>query len=221
MVTLEEAKRGSVRTVTVRHGDRAPRSHQVKIPAGVTEGQRLRIAGRGEPGSGGGAAGDFICASGSPGTPTLKWTAQFDLRSRTRAVGSRAGRGNFRADARRAGLTSKSPPARRAARNSACADAACRRPAICSSSPKSSCRRKFPKPRKNCGNNSSANPNSIRVIELGFYVARLNSRLCNDFHLLSLLTVVNFRFAVVAPAVLVGRVCHNTKNATVSNGGLQ
>lgn len=58
MVTLEEAARGSVRSVSVRHGSRNE-THQVKIPAGVTEGQRLRIAGRGEHGSGGGAAGDL------------------------------------------------------------------------------------------------------------------------------------------------------------------
>jgi curved DNA-binding protein len=49
MVTLEEARRGSVRTVTVRHQNRAD-SHQVKIPAGITEGQKLRIPGRGEAG---------------------------------------------------------------------------------------------------------------------------------------------------------------------------
>jgi curved DNA-binding protein len=49
MVTLEEARRGSVRTVTVRHQDRTD-SQQVKIPAGITEGQKLRIAGRGEGG---------------------------------------------------------------------------------------------------------------------------------------------------------------------------
>ncbi|HEY2328340.1 MAG TPA: J domain-containing protein [Verrucomicrobiae bacterium] len=49
MVTLEEAKRGSLRTVTVRNEGRAD-SHQVKIPAGITEGQKLRIAGRGEHG---------------------------------------------------------------------------------------------------------------------------------------------------------------------------
>ena len=47
MVTLEEAARGSIRSVSVRHGSRTE-THQVKIPAGVTEGQRLRIAGRGE-----------------------------------------------------------------------------------------------------------------------------------------------------------------------------
>jgi curved DNA-binding protein len=58
MVTLEEALRGSVRAVTVRHNSRAE-TYQVKIPAGVTEGQRLRVAGRGEAGSGGGEAGDL------------------------------------------------------------------------------------------------------------------------------------------------------------------
>jgi curved DNA-binding protein len=84
MVTLEEAKRGSLRSVSVRHavacgqcrgtGERNRRActacggtgqvvktetYQVKIPAGVTEGQRLRLAGRGEAGLGGGAAGDL------------------------------------------------------------------------------------------------------------------------------------------------------------------
>jgi curved DNA-binding protein len=58
MVTLEEAMRGSVRSVSVRHNSRAE-TYQVKIPAGVTEGQRLRVAGRGEAGAGGGQAGDL------------------------------------------------------------------------------------------------------------------------------------------------------------------
>jgi len=49
MVTLEEAKRGAVRSVTVRHEGGAE-THQVKIPAGITEGQKLRLAGRGENG---------------------------------------------------------------------------------------------------------------------------------------------------------------------------
>jgi curved DNA-binding protein len=56
MVTLEEARNGSVRSVTVQHNSHA-QTHQVKIPPGVTEGQRLRIAGRGEAGTGG--AGDL------------------------------------------------------------------------------------------------------------------------------------------------------------------
>ena len=58
MVTLEEAAHGSVRTVTVRHRSNTE-THQVKIPAGVAEGQLLRISGRGEHGSGGGSAGDL------------------------------------------------------------------------------------------------------------------------------------------------------------------
>ena len=57
MVTLEEATRGSVRSVSVQHDSRTE-TYQVKIPAGVAEGQRLRVAGRGEAGAGG-AAGDL------------------------------------------------------------------------------------------------------------------------------------------------------------------
>jgi len=49
LVSLEEARRGSIRTVTVKHEGGAD-SHQVKIPAGITEGQKLRISGRGEHG---------------------------------------------------------------------------------------------------------------------------------------------------------------------------
>jgi curved DNA-binding protein len=62
MVTLEEALRGSVRSVNVRSeagGKVNTQTYQVKIPPGVNEGQRLRLAGRGEAGAGGGAAGDL------------------------------------------------------------------------------------------------------------------------------------------------------------------
>jgi curved DNA-binding protein len=62
MVTLEEAMRGSVRAVNVRHTvgrSVKTETHQVKIPPGVIEGQKLRLAGRGETGTGGGAAGDL------------------------------------------------------------------------------------------------------------------------------------------------------------------
>jgi curved DNA-binding protein len=63
MVSLEEAARGSVREVNVRRPvgrTMKAETFQVKIPAGVTEGQKLRLAGRGESGSGGGAAGDLF-----------------------------------------------------------------------------------------------------------------------------------------------------------------
>ena len=59
MVTLDEVVRGSVRAVTVQHGSKTE-THQVKIPMGVTEGQRLRLAGRGGAGGSGGPAGDLL-----------------------------------------------------------------------------------------------------------------------------------------------------------------
>jgi curved DNA-binding protein len=58
MVTLEEAMHGSVRSVSVRHNSHTD-TYQVKIPAGVSEGQKLRVPGRGEAGAGGGEAGDL------------------------------------------------------------------------------------------------------------------------------------------------------------------
>ena len=64
LVTLEEALHGSKRKVTLRrpaHGGGEDRldTYQVKIPAGVHEGQRIRLAGQGGAGFGGAAAGDL------------------------------------------------------------------------------------------------------------------------------------------------------------------
>lgn len=85
MVTLEEVVQGSVRPISMRRkltcsacngtGLRQRRrcpdcegtgqltrtdKYKVKIPAGIGEGQRLRIAGEGEPGMGRGPAGDLF-----------------------------------------------------------------------------------------------------------------------------------------------------------------
>ena len=85
MVTLNEAMSGGVRTISLRRGAPCetcggtgykgrrtcpacsgegvvakPEEYKVRIPAGITEGKRLRVAGRGEAGSGGGGSGDLF-----------------------------------------------------------------------------------------------------------------------------------------------------------------
>src|SRR3989440_3424436 len=61
LVTLEEALHGSTRTVSLRRGgSNKVESYQVKIPRGVHEGQRIRLAGQGEAGARGGKSGDLF-----------------------------------------------------------------------------------------------------------------------------------------------------------------
>ena len=66
-IDLEEAYTGTTRTLELKRPDLKPdgtldlKTHTVKvtIPAGVTEGQLIRLAGQGEQSSGGGKAGDL------------------------------------------------------------------------------------------------------------------------------------------------------------------
>jgi curved DNA-binding protein len=58
VLSIEEAYRGGRRSITVA-GTAGPRTFEVTVPAGVTEGQRIRLAGQGGRGSGGAAAGDL------------------------------------------------------------------------------------------------------------------------------------------------------------------
>jgi curved DNA-binding protein len=85
MVTLEEASKGSLRSISMRrakpcpecmgagnvNGKTCPKCHgrgtidqadtyKVKIPAGIREGQSLRVPGQGEPGQGDAAPGDLF-----------------------------------------------------------------------------------------------------------------------------------------------------------------
>ncbi|MGH7935966.1 MAG: J domain-containing protein, partial [Chthoniobacterales bacterium] len=61
MVTLEEALHGSKRQVSLRRaGSEKTETYQVKIPRGVHEGQRIRLAGQGEASADGGKSGDLF-----------------------------------------------------------------------------------------------------------------------------------------------------------------
>jgi DnaJ-class molecular chaperone len=97
MVTLEEALKGSVRAVTLRRVAPCEKcggtgivsrrtcpvcggegqvskteTYQIKIPAGVTERQRLRIGGKGEAGTGGGVPGDLFLSVRLAGHPDFR-----------------------------------------------------------------------------------------------------------------------------------------------------
>ena len=58
-VTLEEAFHGGHRRLNLQGPDGSARSLDVRIPEGVTEGQRIRLRGQGGPGVRGGSAGDL------------------------------------------------------------------------------------------------------------------------------------------------------------------
>jgi curved DNA-binding protein len=67
-ITLEEAYHGGTRPLQLQVQERGPngqmttrpRRLNVKIPAGVTTGQKIRLSGQGSPGMGGGAHGDLL-----------------------------------------------------------------------------------------------------------------------------------------------------------------
>ncbi len=90
-LSLEEAYRGGAKTITLQERSLGadgrwhfvPRTLQVHIPAGVKDGAKIRLAGQGEPGVGGGPAGDLYLRVELAPHPVFKVAGNdvvFDLR---------------------------------------------------------------------------------------------------------------------------------------------
>lgn len=65
LVTLEEAMHGTLRPISLQilnrdTGQAETRNFKIRIPPGATDGRRIRVAAKGEPGHGGGPAGDLF-----------------------------------------------------------------------------------------------------------------------------------------------------------------
>ncbi|WP_206606068.1 DnaJ C-terminal domain-containing protein [Steroidobacter cummioxidans] len=58
-IDLEDSFRGGTQTIELKSGPGATRKLKITIPQGIVEGQRIRLAGQGSPGHGGGPAGDL------------------------------------------------------------------------------------------------------------------------------------------------------------------
>ena len=83
-ISLAEAYRGTTRTLELQLPDGQTRRVEVKIPPGVTDGSRIRVAGRGSPGRAGGPAGDLYLITTVTADPRFQRDGD-DLRTRVSA----------------------------------------------------------------------------------------------------------------------------------------
>lgn len=59
-VTFDEAAFGGKKVIHLKGSDGRVQSYEVNIPAGISSGKSIRLRGKGQPGTGGGEAGDLI-----------------------------------------------------------------------------------------------------------------------------------------------------------------
>jgi curved DNA-binding protein len=81
-LSLEEAARGGKRKLTLTDG----RDYEVAIPAGVRDGQRIRLAGEGGTGAGGGPSGDLFLRVRLQPHPRLRVVRERDLETDLRVA---------------------------------------------------------------------------------------------------------------------------------------
>lgn len=58
-IDIEDSFRGGTQTIELKSPQTGPRTLKITIPQGIVEGQRIRLAGQGSPGHGGGPSGDL------------------------------------------------------------------------------------------------------------------------------------------------------------------
>jgi DnaJ-class molecular chaperone len=83
-ISLAEAYTGTTRTLDLQLADGSTRRLEVKIPRGVRDGSRVRIAGQGAPGRAGGRPGDLYLVTSVATDPRFERVAD-DLRTRVSA----------------------------------------------------------------------------------------------------------------------------------------
>jgi curved DNA-binding protein len=78
-IALEDALHGSTRTVQLQGGDGELKTYELKIPVGVHDGSRIRLAGRGGPGRAGGPDGDLLLTIRLAPHPRFRLEGEADL----------------------------------------------------------------------------------------------------------------------------------------------
>ncbi|MCG8563537.1 MAG: J domain-containing protein [Desulfobacterales bacterium] len=69
-LTVEELIQGTKKTITISQGGTA-KAVEVKIPKGLTQGKKIRLAGKGEPSPNGGTTGHLYIKSAPINSPTI------------------------------------------------------------------------------------------------------------------------------------------------------
>jgi curved DNA-binding protein len=78
-ITLEDALRGATRTVQLQSGEGEVKTYEIKIPVGVHDGARIRLAGRGGHGRAGGPDGDLLLTLRLAPHPKFRLEGEADL----------------------------------------------------------------------------------------------------------------------------------------------